>query len=85
MTADCNIIFEERQDALLVPATAIADGGVWVVEDGALARRRVALGVTGERLVEVTSGIDETDLVVARPGRGFREGRRVRIVRPDGS
>jgi multidrug efflux pump subunit AcrA (membrane-fusion protein) len=85
MTADCNIIFEDRQDALLVPATAIADGGVWVVEDGALARRRVALGVTGERLVEVTSGIDETDLVVARPGRGFREGRRVRIVRPDGS
>lgn len=85
MTADCNIIVEEREGALLVPATAVTDGAVWLVADGALARRPVTLGVTGERLVEVTAGLGPGDLVVARPGRGFREGRRVRIVRPGGS
>ena len=85
MTADCNIILEERRDALLVPASAIVEGKVWLVQDGALARRSVTLGVSGDRMVEVRAGLAESDLVVAQPQGGLRDGRAARIVRSGGS
>ncbi|MCW5747860.1 MAG: efflux RND transporter periplasmic adaptor subunit [Alphaproteobacteria bacterium] len=85
MTADCNIIIEERKDALLVPATAVVDGKVWVVQDGVLAERAVTVGVGGERLVEVRTGLSDGDFVVQQPVSGLRPGRAARIVRPGGS
>ena len=42
MTADCNIILSERQNALLIPATAVVDGKVWLVQDGTLAQARAS-------------------------------------------
>ena len=85
MTADCNIILAERQDALLVPASAVVDGPVWLVQDGVLVRRKVTPGVSGDRLVEVKAGLTSDYLVVARPDSGLRNGRAVRIVRSSGS
>jgi RND family efflux transporter MFP subunit len=84
MTADCNIITEERRDALLVPASAVADGKVWLVRDGTVVQRAVTLGVNGQLKTEVKAGVTEDDLVVIRPERGLREGRRVRILRQGG-
>jgi RND family efflux transporter MFP subunit len=85
MTTDCNIILDERPAALLIPAAAVVDGKVWLVQDGALAQRAVTLGVGGERMVEVTAGLADGDLVVAEPGSGLREGRAARVLRPGGS
>lgn len=76
MTADCNIVVEERPDALLVPASAVLDGAVWLLVDGRLARRTVTLGILGQDRVEVTSGLAEGEQIVARPDDEFREGRR---------
>jgi RND family efflux transporter MFP subunit len=80
MTIDCNIIVGERADALLIPAAAVADGKVWLVQEGRLARRAVTLGVAGDRAVEVRRGLEAGDLVVARPIPGLREGRRARVA-----
>jgi RND family efflux transporter MFP subunit len=85
MTADCNIILEQRPHALLVPASAVIDGKVWVVEHGALVERGVTLGVSGDRMVEVTAGLAEDDLVVTSPSSGLRNGRAAHIVRSGGS
>jgi RND family efflux transporter MFP subunit len=85
MTADCNIIIEERKDALLVPVAAVANGKIWLVKDGALAQRAVTVGVSGEKLVEVRDGLAAGDLVVVAPGNGLRVGRAARIVRPGGA
>jgi RND family efflux transporter MFP subunit len=85
MTVDCNIIVGERHDALLVPASAVNEGHVWLVRDGALARRAVKVDVSGERLVEIRDGLGENDLVVVRPDDGFREGRYARVRRTSGS
>lgn len=84
MTADCNIIVEDRREALLVPVTAVVDGKLWLVQDGALVQRSVAVGVSGEKLVEVRTGLAEGDLVVVAPNSGLRAGRRARIVRAGG-
>jgi RND family efflux transporter MFP subunit len=78
MTADCNIIVSERRDALLVPASAVNDGKVWLVRDGALLQRVVSLGVSDDRTAEIREGIDENDLVVLRTRSGLRDGRSVR-------
>jgi RND family efflux transporter MFP subunit len=79
MTADCNIIVGERKDALLVPSSAVVDRKVWLAHDGRLVSRAVTVGVVGDRLTEIKSGVDVGDLVVAAPGTGLREGRAVRI------
>lgn len=85
MTADCNIVLEERQGALLVPASAIVEDKVWLVQDGTLVRRSVTLGVAGDRMVEVKAGLAESDLVVTQPQNGLRDGRAARVLRSPGS
>ncbi len=80
MTTDNNIITEEKQDALLVPATAVVDDRVWLVKDGRLVHRAVSRGIVGERMMEITAGVAPGDLVVARPAAELREGRRARLV-----
>ena len=78
MTADCNIVLEERAGALLVPAAAVTDGKVWVLENGTVAPRAVTLGVVGERKAEIKAGLGEGDLVVLRSEGALRDGRRAR-------
>jgi RND family efflux transporter MFP subunit len=79
MTAEVNIIVEQRENALLAPATAVVNGQVWTVRDGRLHRQSVETGVTGEAKIEIVSGLAETDIVVVRPANGLKEGRRVRV------
>jgi RND family efflux transporter MFP subunit len=82
MTTDNNIILTERTDALLVPASAVVDGKVWLVQDGVLTRRGVTQGVSGDRMVEVKAGLNGDEFVVTRPGSALRDGRAARITRP---
>jgi multidrug efflux pump subunit AcrA (membrane-fusion protein) len=85
MTADCNIVLEERQGALLVPASAIVGDKVWLVQDGTLVQRSVTLGIGDDRMVEVKAGLAESDLVVTQPQSGLRDGRAARVLRSGGS
>ncbi len=78
MTTEINIVVSERPDALLIPATAIREGQVWLVRDGRLHRQPVQTGIVGEAKTEILTGLSETDRVVIRPAAGLREGRRVR-------
>ena len=53
MTVDANLVVVERQDALLVPSSAIKDGNLWLVSDGRLHRQPVRTGVTGAVRTEI--------------------------------
>lgn len=81
MTADCNILVARRDDALLIPSTAVVEGTVWVVRDGRLERQAVELGAGGtdSNQVEVRGGLDAEDLVVATPSDRLRAGRRAQL------
>lgn len=79
MTAEVNIIVEQREDALLIPATAVVDGQVWMVRQGRLQRQPVETGIVGEVKTEVISGLAETDTLVARPTDQLLEGWRVKV------
>jgi RND family efflux transporter MFP subunit len=79
MTVDANLIVAERPNALLVPATTIKDGAVWIVLDGKLHRQPVKVGITGAARAEITEGLAPGAQVVDKPTDELREGRSVRV------
>jgi RND family efflux transporter MFP subunit len=69
MTVEANIIFREKQAAMVVPAEAVVANAVQEVGDnGRLRRVPVTVGVKGSRSVEV-SGELSRGAVVLSPGR----------------
>lgn len=80
MTADTNIIVRRRENALLVPATALASGHVWLVRDDRLLRQPVKVGISGGQKVEILSGLKPKDWVVILPSPEYHNGDPVRPV-----
>jgi HlyD family secretion protein len=87
MTAEVNVIVDERAGALLVPAEAVdAAGNAWVVNEGRAQRRAVRVGIRDLARAEVLDGIAEGEEVVVAEGHGLAEGARVRASpQPAGS
>ena len=79
MTAETNIVTAEKQDALLVPASAVSGGSVWVVRGGKLESVPVRIGIKGRDRVEAATGLSQGDMVVIDPPKGLRPGEAVRI------
>lgn len=77
MSVEANILTREKSDAVLAPAEAIVDGGVFVVESGRLQRRRIELGIRGARMVEVLSGLQEGERIVSPAASSLRPGMQV--------
>lgn len=89
MTMTVEIEVGRTSSALVVPSWAIRDLGsdkpwVLVAEDGEAQRRDVELGLEGDDLVEVVSGLSEPDRVLS-PTLPIEEGDPVRLRRPRGA
>jgi RND family efflux transporter MFP subunit len=82
MTVDANLIVAERANALLVPATAIENNAVWVINDGRLHRQLVRAGVTGAGRTEIVEGLAPDARIVDSPAPDLREGRTIRMRPP---
>jgi RND family efflux transporter MFP subunit len=78
MTVDANLIVAQRDDAVLLPASAVRDDAVWLVEGERLRRRRIVAGIRGPQRIEVRQGLRGGERVVAQPDAGLAEGRWVR-------
>jgi RND family efflux transporter MFP subunit len=77
MTVEANPIIRVTPDALLIPASALVEGGVWLVKDGQLERRAVKTGAVGEAKVEIREGLGEQDRIALSPSEKFKSGQRV--------
>ncbi|MGF1648539.1 MAG: efflux RND transporter periplasmic adaptor subunit [Kineosporiaceae bacterium] len=82
MSAIVGLTVREAPDVPVVPATAVVrrDGGdaVWEVDDEGRARlRSVELGVLGDGIVEVVSGVDDGDRIVTSGADLVSEGQEV--------
>jgi len=83
MTVDANLIVSERQDALLVPSTAIRDKTLWTIDaEGRLRKHKVRTGVTGSGRTEVLEGLTPDARVVDSPAADLSEGRTAREAAP---
>ena len=81
MFARFTIAYEQHDDVLLIPndALLVEDGGtvVYVVADGAVARRRIETGISADGRVEVVDGLTSDDAVVVVGHSGLRDGSKV--------
>jgi RND family efflux transporter MFP subunit len=77
---------DERQPLLAVPADALIDTGagpsVVMVRDGRAVFKPVRTGIRLGGRIQISSGLDEGDQVVADPGRDLAEGTRVEVQAP---
>jgi HlyD family secretion protein len=85
-SADAELIVERREAALRLPAGALLAGDrVLAVEGGTLVERKLGIGLRNWQFVEVLSGLEEGDLVVAAHDREeIRAGARVAGARANG-
>jgi HlyD family secretion protein len=79
------IFTAEKNDALLVPRSALfrgADGGwqVFAISRGRAARRPVEVGLMNDEQAEITAGVSDSDLVVLAPETNLGDGSRVKAV-----
>ena len=63
---------------MLVPASALQNGHVFIVGDGRARLRKVTQGITGPDKIEILSGVKPGELVVTDPPEGLEDGDRVR-------
>jgi len=85
--ASGRLVTREVKGALAIPRAGVRrdDQGktyVFVVADGAVARRDVVVGAYDEQqnLVEITSGLAEGDIAIVGPIEGLNPGDRVEVV-----
>ncbi len=78
MTATANIVYSTRENALLIPKSAIFEEFrkkyVWKIEERHLKKQEIATGAGDLTHIEVVRGIAEGDSVVVGPEERFREG-----------
>ncbi len=72
-------MISERQNALLVPASAISGDAVWRVNGDRAERRVVKIGVRSPEKIEILAGITDADRLIDAPVETLRDGARVRV------
>lgn len=85
MTVSVEIEVARSRDALSLSVEAIRDASTlhpWVmaVVDGRAVRRPVTIGIRGDKSVEITSGLNQHDLVLPATNMAIEAGQRVRPV-----
>jgi len=75
-SADVELILDRRDDALRVPASAVAEGGkVLILKDGFLEERTIDVGLRNWRFAEVLGGLEPgVKVVVARNSPDIKPG-----------
>ena len=69
---------EPAKPVVMVPATALRDGAVFVVLDGHAVRRAVKTGATSNQNVRIEDGLIGGEDVIVGPPPGIKDGSRVR-------
>ena len=72
MTVSVDIVVDEADDALLIPATAVVDLAtpspwVMVIANRRTEKRSITLGLRGAEQVEIVDGLDEGTKIISRP------------------
>ncbi|MBR1125414.1 efflux RND transporter periplasmic adaptor subunit [Bradyrhizobium lablabi] len=79
MSVDVNIIFREKQAAIVVPAESLAGDFVQVADDGRARRVPVTVGIRGSRNVEAIGDLPKGTPVLSPARTELADGARIRI------
>lgn len=67
MTVEVNIITAEAANALLVPASSVMDGKVWLVDGRTITPTKVKTGIANEEGVQILNGLQEGQEILLNP------------------
>jgi RND family efflux transporter MFP subunit len=79
MSVEANIIFREKQAAVVVPAQAVTGDSVQIIEDGRISRVPVTVGIRGSRNVEIVGDVVKGMAVLSPWRADLADGTRIRI------
>jgi len=80
LTGEVSILLAQRPDAKLIPTRALMGDRVFVVKDGKLEYRKVAVGFRSLTQVEILKGLEAGELVVVEDLDKYRDGDRVVVT-----
>jgi RND family efflux transporter MFP subunit len=80
MSVEANVVVREKANVMLVPAAAISQDAVYLVDGSRAVRRPVEIGIRGTQSVEILSGLNENERVVAPVPSDFADGTRIRVT-----
>lgn len=80
LTGEATITLDERDQALIIPGTAIIGDRVFVVEEGVVDIRTIVKGYGSLTNVEILEGLEEGDQVIVQDLDLFKVGDRVRTT-----
>ncbi len=66
MTAETNIITQEKDDAMMVPLSAVKDGQIIRIASGKAESIAVKTGIKTQKEIEILEGINEGDVVAVK-------------------
>jgi membrane fusion protein (multidrug efflux system) len=81
-----NIVYDTREQALLIPRSAIIESDlntiVFVIEEGVARRRPVTTGYTSEGNIEILDGLTGEEQIVIVGQSGLKDGTTILIINP---
>jgi membrane fusion protein, multidrug efflux system len=84
MTATANIIYNIRQNALLVKKSSLFEENrqsyVWKIENGKLKKQPIRIGASDMTFVEVLQGLKTGDKIALAPAKNLHEGMDVNLI-----
>jgi membrane fusion protein, multidrug efflux system len=80
MSVEANIVSREKPDVLLVPANAVVNNSLLVIDNDRVRLRKVEIGIRGTGSVEIINGASEGELVASPATTNIKNGSRVRPV-----
>jgi hypothetical protein len=78
MSVEVNIIFREKPSAIVVPAEAVADSSVQIVNNDRVEHVPVHIGIRGSRNVEIIGDVARGQAVLSPARPDLQDGTRVR-------
>ncbi len=85
MSVEANIVVREKDNVVLAPANAVRNNVVFVVNDRHARMRKVEVGLRGTRFVEIVSGLDEGEWVIAPATANIKDGEYVHAAPAEGA
>lgn len=80
LTGEATITLDERDQALIIPGTAIIGDRVFVVEDGVVGMKTIQKGYGSMTNVEILKGLEENEQVIVEDLDLYKVGDRVRTT-----
>ncbi|WP_410498481.1 efflux RND transporter periplasmic adaptor subunit [Chitinibacter sp. S2-10] len=80
MTAEANLIVQQKNNALLIPSYTVQDGKVWLIDNGRFRQVAVKLGIVGAGKSEVLAGLPADAKLVWPTPKGIRSERKASIA-----